>query len=774
MRNNQPVTQNERPMRKGTILVSQTDLKGRITNCNKEFEEISGFTRQELLGKAHNIVRHPDMPPAAFEDLWQTIQSGKPWTGMVKNRCKNGDYYWVKANVTPLFENGRPSGYLAVRTAPSREEITAADRLYRQINSGQATLRKRGWRQRLNAVSVRRLLQGSVAVTVATYAATAGLLAAGVPPMVEWTLLGIITLLTLAGGLFITRHVTEPLAYVERKMRQLAEGHYFDWVETDRDDEFGRMMQALKMAQIKLGYEVVDARTKAEAAARIKYALDNVSVPVTVSDDSNRLIYMNAAARDLFNRLGENLRQSRPDFQAEQLLGTSLADFLPDERLKVAYRTRLTETRTSELDAWGRQLKLITSPVYNLDGSYQGRVTQWIDVTDERLVENEIDSIVAAAKTGDLTRRIGLEGKQGFYLSLAQNINALIDVIQRGFEDIATAMAHMAKGDLTKPITNEYQGTFGKVKQDVNTTMANLEKIIAELRAAGDVISDAAQEIAQGNNDLSARTEQQAAALEQTAASMEEITGTVKNNADNARDADQLATSARQAAEQGGEVVKRAVQAMADITTASNKIAEIISVIDEIAFQTNLLALNASVEAAHAGEQGRGFAVVATEVRNLAGRSAEAAKEIKDLIEDSVRKVEVGTELVNASGETLDGIVEEVKKVVQIISEIAAAGQEQAIGIDLVNQSINKLDQVTQQNTVLAQQTSKASAALGEKVLEMDRLISFFTTSRASSVHRVTPPEPRPVADRPATPAAASPAAPAPLPKAVGDDWEEF
>ncbi|HGG61090.1 MAG TPA: PAS domain S-box protein [Gammaproteobacteria bacterium] len=771
MKNNQPVTQTEHPMREGSILVSQTDLKGRITDCNKDFEEISGFNKAELIGKAHNIVRHPDMPPAAFEDLWRTVQRGKPWTGIVKNRCKNGDYYWVKANVTPLFENGRLSGYMSVRTAPSREEISAADRLYREINAGQATLKRSGFGAWLKTVPVRRLLMGAVFVTVSTYGAIAAMLALGVSPLVETSVLGAIGLLTLVGGLLLTRHITAPLGYVERKMRQLAEGHYFDWVETDRDDEFGRMMQALKMAQIKLGFEVVDARVKALEGARIQYALDNVSTPVTVSDDRNKLIYLNNTARDLFNRLGENLRQSRPGFSADQLIGTSLADFLPDDRLKAAYRTQLTAPRTSELKAWDRQLKVITSPVYNEDHVYQGRVTQWLDITDEQAVEHEIDSIVAAAKTGDLTQRISLESKQGFYRSLAENINALIDVIAQGFEDIATAMAHMAKGDLTQPITNEYHGTFGKVKQDVNTTMANLEEIITKLRAAGDVIHHTANEINQGNTDLSARTEQQATALEQTAASMEEITGTVKNNADNARDADQLASSARKIAEQGGEVVKRAVQAMSDITASSNKIAEIISVIDEIAFQTNLLALNASVEAAHAGEQGKGFAVVATEVRDLAGRSAEAAKEIKDLISDSARKVEAGTSLVNESGETLDSIVDEVKRVVQIISEIAAAGQEQAIGIELVNQSMNQLDQVTQQNTALAQKTSRASSALSQKVQEMDRLVSFFTLSRAPESHRVKLSTPAPAALP--GPAASQPA-PAPMKKAVGDDWDAF
>ncbi len=222
--------------------------------------------------------------------------------------------------------------------------------------------------------------------------------------------------------------------------------------------------------------------------------------------------------------------------------------------------------------------------------------------------------------------------------------------------------------------------------------------------------------------------EQQASSLQETASSMEELTSTVRDNADNAQQANQVAASARQLAERGGEVVHNAIDAMGQINTASSKIAEIIGVIDAIAFQTNLLALNASVEAARAGEQGRGFAVVATEVRNLAGRSATAAKEIKELIQDSAGKVQAGSELVNQSGETLGEIVTGVKKVGDIIAEIAAASAEQAAGIDQVNQAITSMDEVTQQNAALAEQTSAASSSLYDKAQEMERMMAFFET----------------------------------------------
>jgi len=425
----------------------------------------------------------------------------------------------------------------------------------------------------------------------------------------------------------------------------------------------------------------------------------------------------------------------------------------------------------------------------SIDRQYQGsfdQLKQDANATIQKIgevIEGDIQSLVDGARSGDLGQRINLAGKSGFFETLSSGINQLVDSVDDVFNDIAKAMNYVAEGDLTKPIENTYQGSFEELKLDINKTMANLEKIVAELRESGDVITTASDEISAGNNNLSSRTEQQASALQETASSMEQLTSTVKNNADNAQQANQLAASARQTAEKGGEVVSQAVQAMDAINSSSNQIAEIIGVIDEIAFQTNLLALNASVEAARAGEQGRGFAVVATEVRNLAGRSATAAKEIKGLIQDSAGKVKAGAELVSASGETLTEIVTGVKKVGDIVSEIAAASQEQSAGIDQVNQAVTSMDEVTQQNAALAEETSAAALSMNEKAREMDGMMGFFTLSRASQsaqprVHEaikspVAPVHARASAVSAAPRRASSPTAIKPV-EDDGDEWEEF
>jgi methyl-accepting chemotaxis protein len=929
MKINHPVTNVEREFKEGAILASRTDTRGIITYANKAFIEISGFSEAELLGKNHNLVRHPDMPPQAFEDLWDTVKAEKPWTGIVKNRCKNGDFYWVKATVTPVMQGGRVVEYMSVRVKPSRDEIASAEALYRDLNAGRTSLKPGGvaaaW-QGLGAQTIgRKLLLGHLLLML--------LMIGGVclfteneavrNPFIIGSLLSLLASLLATYGL--TRVLVSPLKEAIRVANEILDGRYNNSINIAREDESGKVLLAMMAMQSRLAYDVHEVQEGLQENRRIRTALNSVQTNVMMADKGYDIIYLNDAVQQMFRDAAEDLRERLPNFDPEHLLGKNIDVFHRDPahqrgmldqmkttttsqvtvgprtfriiatpvldedgerigtavewadltaqlkaeeeerkrlemerevaavnlRLKVALDNvssnvmvadehntiiymnqtahsmfdaaehdfrkdlqgfdsskliganidqfhkspshqrglleRLSGTHKANFVVGGRSMHFVANPVIDPEGHRLGTVVEWTDRTEEVAVEKEVDGIVEAAREGDLSQRISTTGKSGFFLQLGQGINNLIGVVESVVSDIATVMNAMSGGDLTRPISADYHGTFGEVKEAVNETIGKLEGIVSELLDTADVIATGADEISAGNNNLSQRTEQQASSLEETASSMEQLTSTVRNNADNAQQANQVSANARQMAEKGGEVVSNAVVAMDAINASSNKIAEIIGVIDEIAFQTNLLALNASVEAARAGDQGRGFAVVATEVRNLASRSAAAAKEIKELIQDSVEKVKGGSELVNESGATLQEIVAGVKKVGDIIAEIAAASAEQSAGIDQVNQAVTSMDEVTQQNAALAEQTSAASASMTEKAREMESLVGFFQVSGRGGAGRPQARQSSRAAVRPRAPSSpsrqsasagtgAAPVRPTRVRSTENhdDEWEEF
>ncbi|MBL8270494.1 MAG: HAMP domain-containing protein [Steroidobacter sp.] len=360
-------------------------------------------------------------------------------------------------------------------------------------------------------------------------------------------------------------------------------------------------------------------------------------------------------------------------------------------------------------------------------------------------------------------------------IAIARSIVNPLRQVLRATEDLRAG-----DGDLTYQLP-AMDAEFGDIARSLNGFIEKLHTVISTTKSLSASMSSGALQIARGNDDLNQRTQEQAAALEETASSMEQMTATVKQNADNARQANQLSSSARTHAEKGGEVVQRAVGAMDEINASSRKIADIIGVIDEIAFQTNLLALNAAVEAARAGEQGRGFAVVASEVRSLAQRSASAAKEIKELINDSVAKVRAGSELVDESGRTLTDIVASVKRVSDIVAEIAAASEQQAQGIVQVNNAVSQMDAMTQQNAALVEEASAASKSLEQQGQGLVSQVGQFRTSGNATSIGGAPMATKPLAVvKPiSTPVRSAPVARkltavAPMAKASGDDWQEF
>jgi len=358
-------------------------------------------------------------------------------------------------------------------------------------------------------------------------------------------------------------------------------------------------------------------------------------------------------------------------------------------------------------------------------------ITETMDAVKGNLlaVNRELQRLVAAAADGDFSARGAAGDFQFAFREMVEGLNTLMQQADDGLGDVGNVLDALASGDLTRKVTREYRGAFGKLAGDANATVDRLAGIIGSIKVAVEAIDTAAREIAAGNSDLSGRTEQQAANLEETASSMEELTSTVRQNAENSRQARQLSVGAAEVAVQGGDVVGRVVTTMEAIRASSRRIEDIIGAIDGIAFQTNILALNAAVEAARAGEQGRGFAVVASEVRSLAQRAAESAKEIKGLIAESVATVESGSTLVHEAGRTMSQIVDAVKRVTDIMGEIAAASDEQTSGIEQVNQTIIHMDQVTQQNAALVEEASAAARALETQASGLRDEVAMFRLS---------------------------------------------
>ncbi|WP_281213016.1 methyl-accepting chemotaxis protein [Shewanella insulae] len=475
----------------------------------------------------------------------------------------------------------------------------------------------------------------------------------------------------------------------------------------------------------KLAKEAKERRLAAENA-RIKQALDNVSSNTMVADADLNIIYMNKAVSQMFKQAQNDIAKDLPNFDANNLMGVNIDNFHKNPSHQRNLLKTLTTTYTSQLKVGGRTFQVVANPIRDPNGDSIGTVVEWADRTAEVAIEHEIDSIIAAASKGDLSLRVGTQDKEGFFLNLSNGLNRLVGIADQVIGDVVNMFDGLAKGDLNRQIQGEYQGQFGKLQTDANATAAKLTEVLDGINQSANTVTSGAEEIAQGNADLSQRTEEQAASLEETASSMEEMTATVTQSAQNATVANQLAQEANTKAAHGGKVVEQAVTAMDAINESSKRIADIIGVIDEIAFQTNLLALNAAVEAARAGEQGRGFAVVAGEVRNLAQRSAGAAKEIKELIRDSVTKVTDGTQLVNQSGETLEDIVQAVTKVADMISQISIASDQQSAGIQEVNKAISQMDEMTQQNAALVEQVSAAGDAMAEQARNMKSQLGFF------------------------------------------------
>ncbi|MBO9788916.1 HAMP domain-containing protein [Xanthomonas phaseoli pv. dieffenbachiae] len=498
---------------------------------------------------------------------------------------------------------------------------------------------------------------------------------------------GMVIAVSMSLAYFITLSLTQPLGRATRAAEWIASGKLDNDVETRFGDETGRLLTAMHKMQQQLRSllaaqgEIVRRHNEGQ----ISFRIDAAAFPGEyglMANETNELVAAHI-----------NVKMQTVHLIERYAIGDLSEDMpqLPGEKAAITSAMQHVKQNLSTMN-------------------------------------HEIKHLAQAAASGDFAARGNAEQFQYDFRVMVESLNTLMATADGNLQSLSNLLQSIAAGDLTARMSGEFRGVFAQMRDDANATATQLADIVSSIKASAVSIKGAASEIAAGNQDLSQRTEQQAANLEESAASMEQLTSTVKQNAEGARQANQLALGAASVAAQGGAVVGKVVATMSGIEASSKKIADIISVIDGIAFQTNILALNAAVEAARAGDQGRGFAVVASEVRTLAQRSSGAAKEIKELIEDSVQRVAEGSALVNTAGKTMGEIVSSVQRVTDLMGEISAASQEQSAGIEQVNRAVTQMDESTQQNAALVEEATAAARSLEEQAMQLTQAVAVFKT----------------------------------------------
>ncbi len=727
------VTNKEYVLPDNTVILSTADLQGNIVTYNQGFKDASGYSDDELKGKPHSILRHPDMPKAAFQDFWDTIQAGRPWVGLVKNKRKNGDHYWVVANASPITENGRTTGYVSVRYPASKQQVQEAEQLYAAVNAGAKAFP----RTQITDTRRRNQLLGMVALLATLIPFI--LFFSGIEVSVGLETLLMLFSVSAVGYLAYSNYrTTDVPQHLRDAVEALSNGQYKQPI---KDRSYWGF--ALNQIRTRVGEAAANNYDAEQANAIMLTAMDTASTNLMVVDRNFTITKINQSLYTMFAELEPKMRTELPQFSVAKVVGSNMDIFHKNPAHQRHMLDKLADKHEARIQIAGIYLGLTVQPI-KMGNIIVGYAVEWVDRTVEETVVAELSNVFEGMKQGNFNGRI-TSPAFGVYERIKLNVNESMSVIQHALDSINGVIEAQATGDFTKALpSGTFKGQMHALKNAINFSAEKVKQAIAQAVVSSSIVQEQANNVADGAHSLSSRVQEQASALQQTSMTMQEMKSTVQANTERATQVADLSGQMKSQAGSGMQVMQQTISAMQSIQEANNRIVDIVAMIDSIAFQTNLLALNAAVEAARAGEHGRGFAVVASEVRALAQKSASAAQDIKTLISDSVERISAGTRLADKSGEMLGEITSSIEKVASMMGEIASSSTEQSTAIGQVYQAIDDIDRVTQENAALVEETTAAVAQLSQEADALMENVRFFNVGQGTIAAKALAPSKAP------------------------------
>jgi methyl-accepting chemotaxis protein len=725
MRRNEPVTQVEYHLAADALLVTRTDLSGNIVYLNEAFIEASGFDQEELMGQPHNIMRHPDVPEQVFEDLWNTLESGLPWTQVVKNRRKDGAHYWVEAQVVPYMRDGEHVGYMSIRRAITAEKIAETEKVYVAIAQKRARLsqgRVANTFSRFNPLENINPSAG-MSMMVVFFSIPALLNTFGVQLDDMWVQISAVLLpIFVYFGAEFAQH---RLNRLDKILASIAGGEFSNAVPLYGTNILNQLAARVSIMQTRLAVAQDETNTVMSSVQRIQSVFESSPSPMFVVDQFDTILFANKAMRDFLQLRQERIRQSNRQFDPDNLINTTIDKVLPLFD-KIVKKARTQERQMSTIRFGGRDLVVRASAIRDGVGRILGVVIEWTDITEELTMQRAIESIVEGAQRGYLDHRLDVGGAEGFYKNFAERFNSMIDSLGEAMGRVNGIVMGATEGHLGRNMEGSYAGQLGGLQSALNTAFGNLGSIMVEVQSLMQRVSTIVGQLKDASGEMSDQAQQQAAALQQTNSTMQEITSGLSEVDNEIKLAQDVVVRTALNAEQVKDAMNRSIDAMDNVQQNSGKIEEIVSLIEGIAFQTNLLALNAAVEAARAGEHGRGFAVVASEVRGLAQKSADAAQVIKTLIETTAEDIRTTSELVTNTNSRLTTMVDGVLGIKGYLSKVVAVSSRQNRAVVEVSKAMDSIDATTQQAAAHSEELAATSELLRETTDSLAESVNIF------------------------------------------------